>query len=197
MVTIIYIYIYIHYVCVYIYIYIHTHIHTYIHIIFRGAKAACAELFFVFVIGTGVCGKAELRLSSFLRCSNSIFWRNSGEFWWILVKSRWNSGKACWKTGNPQNKIAQPPRRSETSIVARLIMGAIEVSATSPSQEPDLESHLPATQNLLCCPPFVLSVSSNPVLTLPRVVYLARRRNCIFRPLKSPLRFSGLQLSLF
>ena len=47
------------------------------------------------------CGKAELQLSPFLRCSDSMFWRNSGESMVILVKLRWNSGEILtnfWKS---------------------------------------------------------------------------------------------------
>ena len=55
----------------------------------------------------GLCRKAGLWLSSSLRCSDSIFWRNSGE---IPAKFRRSSGEASLKTRKPTNKsIAQPP----------------------------------------------------------------------------------------
>ena len=57
------------YVCMYIHIYIYIYTHTH---------------------KTLGWGKAELRLSPFLRCSNSIFWRDSGGF---LAKFPWISGE--------------------------------------------------------------------------------------------------------
>ena len=45
-----------------VYMYIYIYIYIYIH-----------------VIPGPWCGKAELRLFPLLRCSNSIFWRSSGE----------------------------------------------------------------------------------------------------------------------
>ena len=66
----------------------------------------------------GVSGKAELWLSPFLRCSNSIFWRTSGEILvkvrWIPVKFRWNSNRVSQTTGNPQKHNSASPQGGPT-----------------------------------------------------------------------------------
>ena len=78
-----------------------------------------------------VCGKAELRLSPFLMCSNSIFWRHSGEIpvkLWrhsgeILVRF-WKSALNCRKPKQPHNSASPHPGNA-------LFVGSAHLHATS------------------------------------------------------------------
>ena len=83
----IYIYIIINMYSIYIYIYIYVYIYIYTHscILYQlniHILCICIYIYiyiYIHVIPGPWCGKAELRLFPLLRCSNSIFWRSSGE----------------------------------------------------------------------------------------------------------------------